>query len=89
MKTLKHFLTQRHFIKESPDNGDESMEDIANRLNDEIQGYRDSLENVKEMSQAEVFQILGEMINKSRLYVMSMNSIAMGGLEATMRERPY
>ena len=79
MKTLKHFLTHQHFIKESPDNGDDSLGDIANRLNDEVQDLTDSLENVKNMSQAEAFQTLGLMINKSRLYVAAMNSISMGG----------
>ena len=89
MKTLKNFLTQKHFIKESPDSSDQSMEQIANRLNDEIQGLTDSLENVRDMDQAEAFQTLGLMINKSRLYVMAMSSISMGGLVTTMRERPY
>ena len=96
LKTLHHFLEEypADVPNKSWDDDDTSLEDIANRLNDEVQELTNSMENVKDMSQAEVFQILALMINKSRLYVSAMNSIAIAGLENTIgipdiRERPY
>ena len=69
MKTLKHFL------EEYPDNppskgwddNNNSMKVIANRLNDELYDLVDSMGDIKKKKQAEAFQILALMINKSRL----------------------
>ena len=74
---------------ENTDDGDDSLEAIGNRLNDELYDLVDTMGNVKDMSQAEAFQTLALMINKSRLYVSAMNTISMGGLETTIREHPY
>ena len=71
------------FIMESVENGDgEELEDIVNRLNDELNVFVDDLDNEK-ITWLEGLQIVGRMVNKGRLYTSIMNVI---GIENTLRQ---
>ena len=85
--------TLHHFIEEYPDNPPnkswddvDSIEGVVNRLDDELNDLEEGLTNL-EMTSQQSFETIAIMINKSRLYVSGMTTLALGSLENVLKEK--
>ena len=80
--------TLQHFLEESPDTNAEvdSLDGVVNRLNDELNVLENGIRNLK-IAPQQSFETLAIMINKSRLYVGGMQSLALAGLEDVLWEK--
>ncbi len=89
----RRLKTLHHFIEEYPDkpptkswDDDDSMGGIVNRLNDALNDLEEGISNL-EMSSQQSFETLAIMINKSRLYVSGMTTLALSSLENVLKEK--